>query len=70
MDIKVHMDLSYLVDRQDLKEVPDLILTCTFSVHEFGISPTVGTLLSQMAMQEDTILDVSAFRYDRFKAKI
>lgn len=53
-----------------VEEVPGLILACAFSGHGFGISPTVGTLLSQMAMQEDTILNVSDFRYDRFKAKI
>lgn len=51
-------------------EVPGLILACAFSGHGFGISPTVGTLLTQMALGEDTILDVSAFRYDRFQAKI
>lgn len=53
-----------------VKEVPGLILACAFSGHGFGISPTVGTLLSQMALGEETSLDVSDFRYDRFKAKI
>ncbi len=53
-----------------VKEVPGLILACSLSGHGFGISPTVGTLLSQMAVGEDTVLDISEFRYDRFKAKI
>lgn len=53
-----------------VKEVPGLILACAFSGHGFGISPTVGTLLSQMALGEETVLNISDFRYDRFKAKI
>ncbi|RDU23687.1 NAD(P)/FAD-dependent oxidoreductase [Anaerosacchariphilus polymeriproducens] len=53
-----------------VEEVPGLILACGFSGHGFGISPTVGTLLSQMAVGEETVLDITDFRYDRFKAKI
>ncbi len=53
-----------------VEEVPGLILACAFSGHGFGIAPTVGTLLSQMTVGEDTVLDISDFRYDRFKAKI
>lgn len=53
-----------------VEEVPGLILACGFSGHGFGISPTVGMLLSQMALGEETTLDVKDFRYDRFKAKI
>lgn len=53
-----------------VEEVPGLILACGFSGHGFGIAPTAGTLLSQIAVGEDTVLDVSAFRYDRFKAKL
>ncbi len=53
-----------------VEEVPGLILACAFSGHGFGISPTVGTLLSQMATGEKTVLDISHFRYNRFKAKI
>jgi sarcosine oxidase subunit beta len=47
-------------------EVPGLILACGFTGHGFGISPTVGTLLSQMARGQETCLDISALRYDRF----
>lgn len=53
-----------------VEEVPGFILASGFSGHGFGIAPTVGTLLSQMVLQEQTTLDISAFRYDRFKAKI
>ena len=53
-----------------VEEVPGLILACGFSGHGFGISPTVGMLLSEMAMDLPTTLDMSAFRYDRFRAKI
>jgi len=52
------------------EEVSGFILACGFSGHGFGISPTVGMLLSQMAVGESTVLDISKFRYDRFKAKI
>lgn len=53
-----------------VEEVPGLILACGFSGHGFGIAPTVGMLLAQMVAGEETTLDVSGFRYDRFKAKI
>lgn len=53
-----------------VEEVPGLILACGFSGHGFGISPTVGLLLSEMVMDQPTTLSVSAFKYDRFKAKI
>lgn len=53
-----------------VEEVPGLILACAFSGHGFGISPTVGMLLSEMAMDQETTLNIEAFRYDRFKAKI
>jgi sarcosine oxidase subunit beta len=53
-----------------VEEVPGLILACGFSGHGFGISPTVGMLLSEIATEGKTSIDISAFRYDRFKAKI
>lgn len=53
-----------------VEEVPGLILAAAFSGHGFGISPTVGMLLAEMATEGKTTLDLSAFRYDRFKAKI
>jgi len=53
-----------------VEEVPGLILACAFSGHGFGIAPTVGTLLSQLVVGEETVLDISELRYDRFRAKI
>ncbi len=54
----------------EIKEIPGLITACAFTGHGFGISPTVGTLLAEIAREEKTTLDLSAFRYDRFKAVI
>lgn len=53
-----------------VEEVPGLILACGFSGHGFGISPTVGMLLSEMVVEGKPSIDLSDFRYDRFKAKI
>lgn len=53
----------------NVEEVPGLIAACGFSGHGFGIAPTVGMLLSELAMEKETTLDLSEFRYDRFKAK-
>jgi len=53
-----------------VEEVPGLILACAFSGHGFGISPTVGLLLSEMVVDGKPSIDLSALRYDRFKAKI
>ena len=50
-------------------EVPGLVIGCGFTGHGFGISPVAGLLLSELAAKEKTTLDVSAFAYDRFKAK-
>lgn len=49
-----------------VEEVPGLILACGFSGHGFGISPAVGLLLSQLALEQEPVLDLSAFRYNRF----
>lgn len=53
-----------------VEEVPGLILACGFSGHGFGIAPAVGEQLSRMIIDKTTDLDLSAFRYDRFHAKI
>lgn len=54
----------------NVEEVPGLIIACAFSGHGFGISPAVGILLSELALDKETTLDISPFRYNRFKAKI
>lgn len=53
-----------------VEEVPGLILACAFTGHGFGISPTVGTILSQMATGEEPVLSIKDFRYNRFHTKI
>ncbi len=52
----------------NVEEVPGLIVACGFTGHGFGISPITGLLLSELACDEATTLDISAFRYDRFAA--
>lgn len=53
----------------NVDEVPGLIAACGFSGHGFGIAPTVGMLLSELAMEEELTLSLDELRYDRFKAK-
>lgn len=64
-------DLTYdgvpVIDRVD--EVPGLILACGFTGHGFGTAPAVGLMLSQMVAGEDTVVDISALNYDRFKSE-
>ena len=50
-----------------VEEVPGLILACGFSGHGIGISPAFGLVLSQLAMEQETAVDLSALRYDRFQ---
>lgn len=54
----------------NIEEVPDLIVACAFTGHGFGISPVVGQLLSQLAVEEKPMLDLTEFRYNRFKPVI
>jgi sarcosine oxidase subunit beta len=51
-------------------EVPGLVMACAFTGHGFGISPAVGHNLSELVTTGRTPVDISALRYDRFKAKI
>lgn len=48
-------------------EAEGLILACGFTGHGFGTAPAVGLMLSQMVAGEDTAVDISPLRYDRFK---
>ena len=50
-----------------VEEVPGLSLACGFTGHGFGISPAVGLVLAQLAMEQETAVDLSALRYDRFQ---
>ncbi|MDR1605020.1 MAG: FAD-binding oxidoreductase [Gracilibacteraceae bacterium] len=51
-------------------ETPGLTVACGFSGHGFGIAPVVGILLAALATEETPVLDLSAFRYDRFRAQV
>lgn len=53
-----------------VSEVPGLIVACAFTGHGFGISPAVGQILMNLAMDEEPIVNIDALSYDRFKAKI
>ena len=54
----------------EVSEVPGLYLACAFTGHGFGIAPAAAYNLAELLNGEKTTLDLSAFRYDRFKAKI
>lgn len=47
-------------------EAPGLILACGFTGHGFGTAPVVGLMLSQLVTGEETVVDISPLRYDRF----
>ena len=49
-----------------VEAVPGLILACGFSGHGFGIAPSVGTVLSQLACDEKPSIDISELDYKRF----
>ncbi len=51
----------------ETEEAPGLIIACGFTGHGFGIGPAVGKLLSQMALGQETSVDLSPLRYDRFR---
>ncbi len=65
--------LDSCVDRlpilQENPEVPGLVLACGFSGHGFAIAPSVGKVVSEIALGQEPHIDVSALSYDRFKAK-
>lgn len=46
--------------------MPGLILACGITGHGFATAPSVGLLLAQMVIGEDTVVDISPLRYDRF----
>lgn len=53
----------------DTPEVPGLVIACGFTGHGFGIGPAAGYVLAQLLAEETPSVDLSAFRYDRFRAK-
>lgn len=53
-----------------VEEVPGLIIACGMCGHGFGTAPAVGYMLAQMVVGEETVCDISALRYDRFKSAL
>ena len=51
-------------------EVPGLYLACGFTGHGFGIAPAAGYNLAQVLAGETPVINMTEFRYDRFRAKI
>ncbi len=49
-------------------EVPGLIIAAGFTGHGFGTAPAVGLMLAQMVIGENTVVDISALKYNRFKS--
>ena len=50
-----------------VEEAEGLILACGFTGHGFGTAPAVGLMLSQMVAGEETAVDLTPLRYDRFQ---
>ena len=62
------MDVLPVIDR--IPEVPGLTVAFGFSGHGFGIAPATGLALSELLLEgASTTIDISALKYDRFKAK-
>ncbi|HCT64964.1 MAG TPA: FAD-dependent oxidoreductase [Lachnospiraceae bacterium] len=51
-------------------EVEGLYLACGFTGHGFGIAPGAAYNLAELIADGKTTVDLSEFRYDRFKSKI
>ena len=49
-----------------VESVPGLILGCGFSGHGFGIAPSAGTVLAELACDETPCIDISGLAYERF----
>lgn len=50
-------------------ELPGLIVGCGFSGHGFGLAPGAAKILSQLALGEETCVDVSSLNYNRFDGR-
>lgn len=49
--------------------VPGLIIGCGLSGHGFGIAPSVGTVLADLACDETPSIDISGLGYERFSSR-
>ena len=63
------LDMSYegVPFRGPVEEASGLILACGFTGHGFGTAPAVGLMLSQMVVGEETAVDITPLRYNRFQ---
>ncbi|MHA2937070.1 NAD(P)/FAD-dependent oxidoreductase [Vibrio sp. RC27] len=52
-----------------VEDVPGLILGCGLSGHGFGIAPSVGTVLAELACDETPSVDISGLSYERFSGR-
>lgn len=52
----------------NVNDIPGLVLACGFSGHGFGIAPSVGTVLAELANDEAPSIDVSELGYERFQS--
>jgi sarcosine oxidase subunit beta len=50
-------------------DVPGLILGCGLSGHGFGIAPSVGIVLADLANDETPSIDISELGYERFAGR-
>ena len=57
-------DLLPTIDR--LESPSGLVLATGFSGHGFGMGPIVGKLVSELIIDGEASLDLSAFRFSRF----
>jgi len=53
-----------------IEEVPGLYVACGFTGHGFGIAPAAAYNIAEMMSDGTPTVDMTAFRYDRFKAKL
>ena len=49
-----------------VKSLPGLVIATGFSGHGFGIGPGAGRLAAELVMGETPVVDIAAFRYERF----
>lgn len=54
----------------EVEEVPGLYLACGFTGHGLGIAPGAAYNIAEIMGEGTPTVDMNAFRYDRFKAKI
>ena len=52
------------------EETPGLVLACGFNGHGFGTAPAVGYMMAQTILGEQTLIDLSPLRYERFQEMI